>query len=339
MLFDTHAHLHDPAFDADRALVLARARAAGVTRFLTIGTDVATSETRSRSPPPSPTSTPRSASIRTTPARRRRRRSAGSRRSRGRRRSSPSARSGSTTIAITRPGPSSATALVAQLALARDRREARAPPLPRGAHGSPRHLPRGGRGHGRGHPPLLLGRPRGGPARPRPRALDLDRGAGDLPERPAARGGRARPPARPARRRDGLPLSPAPALAGPAQRAGVPRRPRPRAWPSSWASRSRRSWRPRRRMPPASLVCRASRPAGRRLRHESRPGRALAARAPARPRRRVERHDGADHEPPAGPGGSSRPRWTSRRIGACPRPRRSTRWGCSRGARIGSAAS
>ena len=45
VLFDTHAHLHDPAFDADRALVLARARAAGVTRVLTIGTDVTTSET------------------------------------------------------------------------------------------------------------------------------------------------------------------------------------------------------------------------------------------------------------------------------------------------------
>lgn len=44
MLVDTHAHLHDPAFDADRAAVLARARAAGVTAFLTIGTDVATSE-------------------------------------------------------------------------------------------------------------------------------------------------------------------------------------------------------------------------------------------------------------------------------------------------------
>ena len=44
MLVDTHAHLHDPAFDADRAEVLARARAAGVTGFLTIGTDVATSE-------------------------------------------------------------------------------------------------------------------------------------------------------------------------------------------------------------------------------------------------------------------------------------------------------
>jgi TatD DNase family protein len=44
MLVDTHAHLHDPAFDADRPLVLARARAAGVGCLLTIGTDVATSE-------------------------------------------------------------------------------------------------------------------------------------------------------------------------------------------------------------------------------------------------------------------------------------------------------
>jgi TatD DNase family protein len=44
MLVDTHAHLHDAAFDADRPAVLARARAAGVTGFLTIGTDVATSE-------------------------------------------------------------------------------------------------------------------------------------------------------------------------------------------------------------------------------------------------------------------------------------------------------
>ncbi len=38
-LFDTHAHLHDPAFAADREAVLARARAAGVGRVLTIGTD------------------------------------------------------------------------------------------------------------------------------------------------------------------------------------------------------------------------------------------------------------------------------------------------------------
>jgi TatD DNase family protein len=42
-LFDTHAHLHDPAFDADRDAVLARARAAGVARLLTIGTDPETS--------------------------------------------------------------------------------------------------------------------------------------------------------------------------------------------------------------------------------------------------------------------------------------------------------
>ena len=56
----------------------------------------------------------------------------------------------------------------------------------------------------------------------RPRAPDLDRGAGDLPERATARGGRARPPARSPRRRDGLPVPAAPAVAGSAQRAGVP---------------------------------------------------------------------------------------------------------------------
>jgi TatD DNase family protein len=44
VLVDTHAHLHDPAFDADRAAAIARARAAGVAGFLTIGTDVGTSE-------------------------------------------------------------------------------------------------------------------------------------------------------------------------------------------------------------------------------------------------------------------------------------------------------
>jgi TatD DNase family protein len=42
-LFDTHAHLHFPDFDADRDAMLARARAAGVTRMVTIGTDVETS--------------------------------------------------------------------------------------------------------------------------------------------------------------------------------------------------------------------------------------------------------------------------------------------------------
>jgi TatD DNase family protein len=42
-MFDTHAHLHFPGFDDDREVVLARARAAGVRRMLTIGTDAATS--------------------------------------------------------------------------------------------------------------------------------------------------------------------------------------------------------------------------------------------------------------------------------------------------------
>jgi TatD DNase family protein len=42
-MFDTHAHVHDPAFDADRELMLARARDAGVERILTVGTNVADS--------------------------------------------------------------------------------------------------------------------------------------------------------------------------------------------------------------------------------------------------------------------------------------------------------
>jgi TatD DNase family protein len=39
-LFDTHAHLHFPEFGADLQEVLTRARAAGVRRILTIGTEV-----------------------------------------------------------------------------------------------------------------------------------------------------------------------------------------------------------------------------------------------------------------------------------------------------------
>ena len=42
-LFDTHAHLHFPEFAGDLAAVLERARAAGVRRIVTIGTDVPTS--------------------------------------------------------------------------------------------------------------------------------------------------------------------------------------------------------------------------------------------------------------------------------------------------------
>ncbi len=42
-LFDTHAHLHFPEFADDLPVVLERARAAGVARMLTIGTDVETS--------------------------------------------------------------------------------------------------------------------------------------------------------------------------------------------------------------------------------------------------------------------------------------------------------
>lgn len=42
-LFDTHVHLHFPEYAEDLDAVLARARAAGVTRQVTIGTDVETS--------------------------------------------------------------------------------------------------------------------------------------------------------------------------------------------------------------------------------------------------------------------------------------------------------
>jgi len=42
-LFDSHLHLEDEAFDADRGQVLARARAAGVVGMITVGSDVASS--------------------------------------------------------------------------------------------------------------------------------------------------------------------------------------------------------------------------------------------------------------------------------------------------------
>src|SRR6266702_1675435 len=43
-LVDTHCHLGDAAFDADRDAVLARARAAGVTHVVVIGESLAGSE-------------------------------------------------------------------------------------------------------------------------------------------------------------------------------------------------------------------------------------------------------------------------------------------------------
>ncbi|MGH7335201.1 MAG: TatD family hydrolase [Candidatus Rokuibacteriota bacterium] len=44
VLFDTHAHLHFAEYAEDREAVLARARAAGVTGLVTVGTDVTTSQ-------------------------------------------------------------------------------------------------------------------------------------------------------------------------------------------------------------------------------------------------------------------------------------------------------
>ncbi len=42
-MFDTHVHLHDAAYDADRERVIERARAAGVRRMLTVGCSLADS--------------------------------------------------------------------------------------------------------------------------------------------------------------------------------------------------------------------------------------------------------------------------------------------------------
>ena len=42
-MIDTHAHVHDAKFDADRAAVIDRARTAGVTTMITVGCDVADS--------------------------------------------------------------------------------------------------------------------------------------------------------------------------------------------------------------------------------------------------------------------------------------------------------
>ena len=43
-MIDTHCHVHDAKFEADRAETIARAAAAGVTRLLTVGCDLADSE-------------------------------------------------------------------------------------------------------------------------------------------------------------------------------------------------------------------------------------------------------------------------------------------------------
>ncbi|HEY5340999.1 MAG TPA: TatD family hydrolase [Candidatus Aquilonibacter sp.] len=42
-MIDTHAHVHDPKFDGDRAAVLERAREAGVSSIVTVGCDVSDS--------------------------------------------------------------------------------------------------------------------------------------------------------------------------------------------------------------------------------------------------------------------------------------------------------
>ena len=44
MLIDSHCHIDDARFDADREVMMTRARAAGVEHFVTIGCDLETSE-------------------------------------------------------------------------------------------------------------------------------------------------------------------------------------------------------------------------------------------------------------------------------------------------------
>ena len=44
VFYDTHAHLDYPEFQADFADILARAQAAGITRMISIGTNLESSE-------------------------------------------------------------------------------------------------------------------------------------------------------------------------------------------------------------------------------------------------------------------------------------------------------
>src|SRR5437870_9573770 len=43
MLIDSHCHIDDPRFDADREAMIQRARDAGISHFITIGCDLETS--------------------------------------------------------------------------------------------------------------------------------------------------------------------------------------------------------------------------------------------------------------------------------------------------------
>jgi TatD DNase family protein len=47
-VIDTHAHLYDPRFDEDRDAVIARARDAGISRIVIVGTQLSTSESAIR---------------------------------------------------------------------------------------------------------------------------------------------------------------------------------------------------------------------------------------------------------------------------------------------------
>ena len=120
MLIDTHCHLADPAYDADRDEVLARAWAAGVSPVVVIGESPAAAD---RALALAATD-PRLVGHRRRPSSRRRRlesaASAGSERRSGDRGWWPSARWGWTITTTTRPRDAQRRAFEAQLDLARE---------------------------------------------------------------------------------------------------------------------------------------------------------------------------------------------------------------------------
>jgi hypothetical protein len=122
MLIDTHAHLDDARYEADREAMIARAREAGVESMITIGCDpTPPADRRSRSPTSTPSSMRRSVCIPTKSNTWRTDwydefRTAGARQARW----WPTARSASITITTTRILNCSAGGFASRLQLARE---------------------------------------------------------------------------------------------------------------------------------------------------------------------------------------------------------------------------
>ena len=244
-LFDTHAHLHFPELLADLDAVLERARAAGVTGMVTIGTDRETNPAAvalaERLPDvwatvgihPHDAGGGHGRGLRGDGA-------AGPRVGPGGGARRDGARLLPRPLAPRRAGDGAAP----PARHGAPARQAGRHPLPRRAPGGPRDPLRGARRRGRRRHALLLGRRGGGQALPRPGPDDLARRAGDLQERAGASRRRALRARRPPGGGDRLPV---PAARIPI--AGSATSPRgwpspPRTWPSCAASRPRRSARP-----------------------------------------------------------------------------------------------